>query len=125
MTAARCADAVPEALRARLASALGGGPGQGDGHLSTAGESPGGDSPAADSPAAVARDAEACLAAGEALLAGVLRDDTGSREVALDLLAADALVTRAFERAADAPATLPALADAAMLRIARLAGSAG
>ncbi len=40
----------------------------------------------------------------------------GARAVALDLLAADACVTWAFEAVTD-PATLPAIADAAMQRI--------
>lgn len=40
----------------------------------------------------------------------------GARAVALDLLAADACVTWAFEAITD-PSTLPAVADAAMQRI--------
>lgn len=40
----------------------------------------------------------------------------GARAVALDLLTADACVTWAFEAITD-PTTLPAVADAAMLRI--------
>jgi len=40
----------------------------------------------------------------------------GARAVALDLLAADACVTWAFEAVTD-PAALPAIADAAMQRI--------
>jgi hypothetical protein len=40
----------------------------------------------------------------------------GARAVALDLLAADACVTWVFEAVTD-PATLPAIADAAMQRI--------
>ncbi len=70
-------------------------------------------------------DALACLAAGEAMLARVLREDCASRDTALDLLTADALVTRAFERAADSPASLPGFADEAMRRIARLAETVG
>ena len=65
-------------------------------------------------------DARHCLAAGEALLATVLCEEASSRGTALDLLAADALVTHAFELAASTPADLPALADAAMRRIAAL-----
>ena len=62
--------------------------------------------------------AEALTKAGETLLQAVLGGSGGAgREVALDLLAADACVTWAFEAAADHPHTLPALADAAMRRI--------
>lgn len=100
-------ETIPAALRDRLSSALAAAAGAG---------------PAPRPPSDAAADAADCLAAGEALLAGVLRGDCASRDTALDLLAADALVTRAFERAADAPASLPALADAAMRRIALLAG---
>ncbi len=67
--------------------------------------------------------AEALLGAGERLLASVLAEEKGEgRDVALDLLAADACVTWAFEAAADAPRTLGARAEAAMLRIAEVAG---
>lgn len=69
----------------------------------------------------VSYEALACLAAGETMLSRVLREDCASRDTALDLLAADALVTRAFERAADSPASLVEFADEAMRRIARLA----
>ena len=65
-----------------------------------------------------------CLAAGEALLATLLRDDRSTRTCALDLLAADALVTYAFEAAAESPADLAARASAAMGRIAALGTSA-
>ena len=72
-----------------------------------------------------ARDAaEVCLAAGERLLATVLRDDDASRECALDLLAADALVTYAFEAASDAPTDLAARAARAMTVIASLGAPA-
>jgi hypothetical protein len=64
--------------------------------------------------------AEACLRAAERLVTELLRGECASRESALDLLAADALVTYAFEAAAEAPATLAATATAAMERIARL-----
>lgn len=62
--------------------------------------------------------ADALLQAGRALLSRIL--DTGStqRDAALDLLTADALVTYAFEAAADDPATLDARAGAAMRAIA-------
>lgn len=62
----------------------------------------------------------AWLAAAEAVLARVLADGatgTRSRDAALDLLAADALVTYAFEAAADAPARLPAVARDAIARL--------
>ena len=64
---------------------------------------------------------EACLAAAEALLARLLRDGCVSRETALDLLAADALVTYAFEAAAAEPARLHERAERAMARIASTA----
>jgi len=71
----------------------------------------------------VAPTAEALLGAGEQLLASVLAEANGDgRGVALDLLAADACVTWAFEAAADAPSTLGARAEAAMQRIAEVAG---
>jgi hypothetical protein len=60
----------------------------------------------------------ACLAAGEARLASLLAERATDRASALDLLAVDALVTYAFEAAADAPATLERLATDAMTRIA-------
>lgn len=66
--------------------------------------------------------AEALLKAGEELLASVLGHGEGEgREVALDLLAADACVTWAFEAAADEPGTLPERAESAMQRIAEVA----
>ena len=61
---------------------------------------------------------EACLDAGERMLASVLRADGASRATAIDLLTADALVTWAFELAADAPDRIDALAESAMARIA-------
>jgi hypothetical protein len=76
---------------------------------------------AADESAASLPTAEALLRAGETLLAAVLKDSEAGRAVALDLLAADACVTWAFEAAADEPGTLPQRADAAMQRIAELA----
>ncbi len=66
--------------------------------------------------------AEALLRAGEVLLDTVLEEGTGEgRAVALDLLAADACVTWAFEAGADEPGTLSARAEAAMQRIAEVA----
>jgi hypothetical protein len=61
---------------------------------------------------------EACLAAGEALLAQLLGSGSTTRETALDLLAVDSLVTYAAECAADDPARLDARTAAAMQRIA-------
>jgi hypothetical protein len=63
---------------------------------------------------------EACLRAGEQVVESLLRDNATSRESAIDLLAADALVTYAFEAAADRPAELSSLAANAMARIAAL-----
>ena len=73
-----------------------------------------------DADDAAARPAH-CLAAAEAVLARLLADGatgTRSREAALDLLAADALVTYAFEAASEVPAALPALARDAIERLA-------
>lgn len=64
---------------------------------------------------------ERCLAAGEALLTRLLHADCHARDVALDLLAADALVTHAFELAADDPERIEERAGEAMRRIAALA----
>ncbi|MES2180456.1 MAG: hypothetical protein V4550_21570 [Gemmatimonadota bacterium] len=60
------------------------------------------------------------LDAGERIAARLMRDET-SRASALDLLAADALVTYAFEAAGEQSADACALASAAMDRIATLA----
>ncbi|HEX5409776.1 MAG TPA: hypothetical protein VFW89_08415 [Gemmatimonadaceae bacterium] len=64
---------------------------------------------------------DAALAATEELLTRWLAADERARAGALELLAADALVTYAFEAAADAPDLLPARARCAMARIAALA----
>ena len=56
--------------------------------------------------------------------ARLLREAATTRESALDLLAADALVTYAFEAAADEPDTLPARVERATARIARLPAAA-
>jgi hypothetical protein len=61
-----------------------------------------------------------CLDAAERMVAGLLRDARTGRESAADLLAADALVTYAFEAASAEPAGLLERARAAMLRLARL-----
>lgn len=68
----------------------------------------------------VDRVPEACLDAGERLLDALLDSGTTSRGTALDLLAVDALVTYAFQAAADAPERLEARAARAMARIAML-----
>jgi hypothetical protein len=60
------------------------------------------------------------LAAGERLVGSLLDDEATSRGSALDLLAADALVTYAFEAASERPAELSARAASAMARIAAL-----
>lgn len=60
---------------------------------------------------------DAFVDAGEVLLRRVLVTDTEARASALDLLAADACVTYAFEAAADEPATLGARAEAATVKI--------
>jgi hypothetical protein len=76
-------------------------------------------------PAARARpSAELYLTAGEELLQELLLDGCTSRESALDLLTADALVTYAFEAASLEPELLGARAQHAMTRIAALAGDA-
>jgi uncharacterized membrane protein len=64
--------------------------------------------------------ADRCLTAAEGLLAQLLRDGRTGRESAADLLAADALVTYAFEAASDDPAGLDERARHAMVRLARL-----
>lgn len=68
--------------------------------------------------------ADACLAAGERLVATVLSDEEAKRDYALDLLTADALVTYAFEAASGNPGQLPARAAHAMARIASLGAPA-
>ncbi|HEX6600614.1 MAG TPA: hypothetical protein VF034_14975 [Gemmatimonadaceae bacterium] len=92
--------APPDALVARLHEALG-----------------------ADAERDAVDAADACLAAGERLLAKVLGEEEANRDHALDLLAADALVTYAFEAASARPAGLPALAAQAMARMAALGGA--
>jgi hypothetical protein len=67
---------------------------------------------------------EACLSAGERVVASLLRSNATSRDTAIDLLAADALVTYAFEAASDRPAEIAVRAADAMARIAAL-GQAG
>jgi hypothetical protein len=64
---------------------------------------------------------EALAAASEQQLSDALRASPMTRAQALDVLGADALLTFAFEAAADDPSMLTARADAAMLRVAALA----
>jgi hypothetical protein len=61
--------------------------------------------------------ADACLDASVDLLRELLSRESAGRESALDLLAADALVTYAFEAAAQDPQTLATRADDAMRRL--------
>lgn len=63
------------------------------------------------------RPVDALLAACEHLLSELLMREATSRESALDLLAADALMTYAMESAAEDIGTLSARADAAMARL--------
>ena len=62
-----------------------------------------------------------CLDAAARVLQPLLREERPGRESALDLLAADALVTYAFEAASEA-GDLDARTSDAMLRLAALAG---
>ena len=72
------------------------------------------------------RTDELFLGASELLLSRLLRDGCATRAAAHDLLTIDALVTYAFEAAAeDDPATVEALAAMAMRRIAALGLEAG
>lgn len=66
---------------------------------------------------------EACLEAGEQLLEAILASGSTSRDTALDLLAVDALVTYAFQAAADAPSRMEERAARAMARIAAIPGA--
>ncbi|MGZ8375692.1 MAG: hypothetical protein ACXWZS_08845 [Gemmatirosa sp.] len=68
-----------------------------------------------------AMSAERCVDAAAMTVGALLADGATSRATALDLLAADALATYAFELASDRPHELAALADAAMRRFAALA----
>ncbi len=66
---------------------------------------------------------EACLEAGEQLLEELLASGSTSRGSALDLLTVDALVTYAFQSAADSPQRLELRAARAMARIASLSAA--
>lgn len=68
---------------------------------------------------------DACLTAGESALNTLLASGSTSRATALDLLAVDALVTYAFQLAADDPTRIEARAAAAMARIAALPERSG
>lgn len=92
-----CALQPPDALAKRIAVVLG---------------------PAANEP--VDSLPEICLDAAEQLVADLLQSGSTSRDTALDLLTADALVTYAFEAAGARPETISARADAAMTRIATI-----
>jgi hypothetical protein len=65
--------------------------------------------------------ADALVEASELLLRRVLAGDAAARTGALDLLAADACVTYAFEAAADEPDTITGRAAEAERRIAAVA----
>lgn len=65
--------------------------------------------------------ADAFILASEQLLRRVLVSGAVARASALDLLAADACVTWAFEAASDEPKTVPALAERATKGIAAIA----
>ena len=92
----------PPALRSRIDAALG-----------------------SDLHASAADPSETLLAAGERLVRALLADEATSRDSALDLLAAEALVTYAFEVASERPGDLAQRAAAAMTRIARLGDASG
>jgi hypothetical protein len=64
--------------------------------------------------------ADRCLDAAERAVEGLLRSGRTGRESAADLLAADALVTYAFEAATARPHDLLVRARSAMGRLARL-----
>jgi hypothetical protein len=67
---------------------------------------------------------EGCISAATTMLAPLLAHENAGRECALDLLAADALVTYAFEAASADPESLDERASAAMRAIAALAAKA-
>jgi hypothetical protein len=64
---------------------------------------------------------DALLGTAESLLSELIELGCAQRDRALDLLAVDALVTYAFEAAAESPDTLADRATSAMSAIARLA----
>jgi len=66
-----------------------------------------------------------CLEAVDALLISLRDDPEAGRERALDLLAADALVTYAFEAAAESPHELASVAAVAMRRVGSVVAEQG
>jgi len=73
-----------------------------------------------------AREASAaCLDAMARIVEELLEAPEAGRDRALDLLAADALITYAFEAASDSPLSLSERAAAAMSRIAALGDAGG
>jgi hypothetical protein len=90
-------DAVPPRLAARIAECVGA---------------------AAGAPGTPASDSTRALDAADALLRDLLARESEGRGVALDLLTVDALVTFAFESAADDATSLRERANAAALRFA-------
>ena len=88
---------APRALRARLDLALG-----------------------ADLDADANDATDVCLRGAERLMTELLRGNCATRESALELLTADALVTYAFEALGGKPAELAARATDAMRRISAL-----
>lgn len=87
----------PELLRSRILRALG------DGHER-----------------AVANTERVCLDAAQRVLSRLFADGTGSRNEAVDLLAADALVTYALEFAAETAAEFELTATRALERFGQL-----
>lgn len=69
----------------------------------------------------VADTPETYLSAAEGLLDRLLQEGCSRRERAVDLLTVDALVTYAFEAAAEQPETVAERAKAAIQRFAQLA----
>ena len=78
-----------------------------------------GAAPEADAPTAAG-----CVDAAAHAVGALIADGATSRPTALDLLAADALATYAFELASERPESLATLADEAMRRFAALAAPA-
>jgi hypothetical protein len=66
------------------------------------------------------RPAATCLRAAERALERLVRQGDAGRAMALDLLAIDALVTYAFEAAADEPDSIADRAAAAMASLSRV-----
>jgi hypothetical protein len=75
-------------------------------------------------PAVEAPTADGCVDAAAKAVGALIADGATSRHTALDLLAADALATYAFELASERPDGLATLADEAMRRFAALAAPA-